>query len=59
MPASAVTQRVMAGHVNTVILIAVAQQTRNFFPLCTINHAVTQMVEALHHKQEGCGLDSR
>jgi len=38
---------VMAGHVNTVMRISVAQQT-NFFPLCTIYHAVTQTVEALH-----------
>ena len=59
---------VMAGHLNTVMHISLAQQT-NVFPLCTIKHAVTQTVEAphrtapystaQHHKQEGCGLDSR
>ena len=48
---------VMVGHVNTVMRISVAQQT-NFFPLCTIYHAVTQKLETPHHKQEGCGLDS-
>jgi len=58
MAACTVTEWVMAGHVNTVMHISVAQQT-NFFPLCTINHAVTLMVESLHHKPEGCGLDSR
>jgi len=58
MAAWTVTQWVMAGHVNTVIHNSVAQRT-NFYPPCTINHAVTQMVEAMKHKPEGCGLDSR
>jgi hypothetical protein len=39
--------------------ISVAQKKRKFFPLCTNNHDVTNMVDALHHKAEGCGLDSQ
>jgi len=52
-------KRVMAGHVKRVMHISVAQKKRNFYPLCTINHTVTQKFEALHQKPEGCGLDSR
>ena len=59
MQTSTITQLVMAGHVNMVMHISVAQKTTNFYPLCKINHAITQMIEALHHKPEGCGLDSR
>ena len=58
MAAWTVTQWVMAGHVNTAMHISVAQNT-NFSPLCTINHGITQTVQALQHKPEDCGLDSR
>ena len=54
---STVTQRLMAGHVNRVMYIWLYKE-KNFYPTCTNNHAVTQMVEALHHKADGCGFYS-
>ena len=56
---STVTHRLMAGPVNTVTHIPVIHETRNFFLSFTINHAVTKVVNALHHKSEGRGFDSR
>jgi len=35
------------------------EQNTKSSALCAINHVLTQMVEALHHKAEGCGLESR
>jgi hypothetical protein len=52
-----VTQRVMAGTVNTVMHIG-CTKTRNFIPV-TINHTVAQTVESLHCKPEDRGLESR
>jgi hypothetical protein len=56
---STLTQRLKASHCGLGDVCWVVQITRNFFPFFTINHAVTLLVEALHHKQEGCGLISR
>jgi len=36
----------------------VVQKTTKFLSLFTIKHTETQLVEALHHKMESCGLDS-
>jgi hypothetical protein len=36
--------------------ISIAQKTRNFFSFCTISHTVSQTVEELHYKPEGCGF---
>jgi len=33
----------------------VEQNKRILYSSCTIYHTITQMVEALHHKPEGCG----
>jgi hypothetical protein len=54
----------MAGTVNTVTHISVTQTEEISFPPAqsinqSINHAVTQIFEALHHKQEVRGFDSR
>jgi hypothetical protein len=56
---STVTQRVIAGHCVQGNVFWVVQRTRNFILSCTVNHTVTQLYEALHHKTEGCGLDYR
>ena len=55
---STVTQRTMAGFVNRVMYIWL-NKGQEISILFTINHALTQTVEALHHKPEGCGLDFR
>ena len=46
----------MIGTVNNVTYISIAQKTRNFFSFCTISHTVSQTVEELHYKPEGCGF---
>ena len=46
----------MTGTVNNVMHISIAQKTRNFFSFCTISHTVSQTVEELHYKPEGCGF---
>ena len=58
MQASAVTQSVMAGHCEHGNAYVCSTKHKSLSP-CTINHAVTQKVEAPHHKPEGCSLDYR
>jgi hypothetical protein len=47
---STVTQRVISAQCEHGNLYLVVENTRNFFPSCTINHTVTQLVEAPPHK---------
>ena len=47
-------QRIVAGPLNTVIYISCRKKNK-FVSLYTMNHNVTQLVEALGHKTEAAG----
>jgi len=55
---STVTGRLMADHCEQGNIHWAAQKAK-FYPSCTINHVLTRIFGALHHKPEGYGLDSR
>ena len=55
---STATQRLIPGNVEQGYVYLVVQKTTKFLSLFTIKHTETQLVEALHHKLECCGLDS-
>ena len=54
---STVTQRPMAGHCEESNICLVVQ--KNLYLFFTINHVVTRIFEAKHHKPEVCSFVSR
>jgi len=55
---STAAQRLIPGNVEQGYVYLVVQKTIKFLSVFTIKHTETQLVEALHHNTESCGLDS-